>query len=332
MFSWLAFVRRHHLEYSEGGAHTHAGNLYLPCPFCNDPEGKHRMGLHLASPVWGCWRNPKHRGSDPVRLIRALLRCSWTAAVQEAKDDTPDRSSTTSLKERLALMGEQKRERVDATLPAPKGLVPISGAVHPPEAWALAYLRRRGFPGQDADRLCEQYDLTCGTEGRWQNRIVIPLCDLKGRTVAWTGRHVGNSPLRYDTEGPTGNVLYNGRKVAREGGKVLALVEGPFDCLKIDFYGKAHGLRATALIGLGGAGKVGLIARVFERGGFERLLVLLDRGAQGLAQQLRRDLLPLPADLGRLVRGCKDPGELQAAQVRALAVLACGPSATQARA
>lgn len=320
-FSWLAFAQRHRLDYVESGAHTQPDNIYVACPWCKDPEGKPRMGLHLLSPAWGCWRDPKHRGSDPVRLIRALLSCSWARAEEEAAEDHGERVHAEDLRRRLAALGKAPTEESSARVVMPKDAAVISGALYPPATWARNYLQRRGWPGKHADILADDYHLTVGTKGRWQNRILIPLTDLRNRLVAITGRHIGSSTLRYDTEGPTGEILYNGRRCCQRGGHTLALVEGPFDAMKVDYYGREVGLHAAGLIGLGGAGlsKVDLIAQVYRRGHYRRLLVLLDEGAQGLAQDLQRLLRPLPAERGRLPPGVKDPGELTRAQVRALA-------------
>lgn len=317
MFSWLAFLQRHQIPYKESGSHTHKGNVYVWCPWCRDPDqNKFRLGLHLSSPRYGCWKDPRHKGRDAPRLIRALIGCSWNQALLEAQEGGA-RSGTEALKERLAAIGRATGER-HPHLRFPSEFVPFIGERSPPLSWFRQYVKRRGFPGKHADAVAERYRLLAAVGGRFDCRVIVPFYDLEGRLIGWSGRAIGNNDLRYLTEGQTRGVLYNGHRALREGGRLLVLVEGPFDAIKVDYYGAEHGIRAIATTGLGNVGNIGLVTTVFEEGGYEHLLSLLDGDALSDSLRLRRALRHLPASVGRVPAGVKDPGDFTPDQVRAL--------------
>jgi len=326
MFSWRSFVDRHRIEYTESGAHTKRGNLYVWCPWCNDPDrDKKRLGLHLDSARFGCWKDARHRGSDPVRLIRALLRCSWEQAIEEASEGGA-RTPIHSLRERLDALDSTNATARRGQVHFPSEFVRFEGEEDPPLSWYRGYLQRRGFPGKHADRLARRYRLRAAVGGRFDRRVILPFHDLDGRLVGWSGRAIGSkNELRYLTEGPTREVLYNGHRVLREGGRLLVITEGPFDALKVDYYGADLGIRAIAVTGLGGTGKVGLVTTLFERGGFREGVVLLDATATGQSLRMRRALGHLPFRTGRLPAGVKDPGDLTARMVRAQGFVQDGP-------
>ncbi len=317
MFSWLAFVQRHRLDYRESGAHTKRGNVYVWCPWCRDPDpDKKRMGLHLDSPRFGCWKNEIHRGKDPVRLIRALIGCSWSQAVTEAEEGGA-RSAVADLRARLDAIGHTEPTTFLDGLPAE--FERFDGATQAPLSWFRTYVQSRGFPGTHADRVARRYALRAADGGRYDRRVIVPFHDLKGRLVGWSGRHISKgASMRYLTEGQTRDVLYNGNRVIREGGRLLVVTEGPFDAMKVDYYGAEYGIRAVAAAGLGNVGNVGLLTVVFDRGGFDHLLTLLDYNATAQSMSLRRSLLHLPSKRGHLPPGVKDPGDLTPNQVPAL--------------
>lgn len=328
-FSWLEFLKRHRIEFNTSGAHTHRGNVYIDCPFCNDSPGKRRMGLHLDSPKWGCWKTKRHAGPDPARLIHALLRCTWSEAIREADEGTPARTPVDEMRARLVRL-ESGEPTAPIEVRLPREFVPFEYATEPPLGYYRKYVQSRGFEGSLADDVARTYELYAGDwttingerTGRFDRRVIHPFRTIDGRLVGWSGRHIGRSELRYDTHGPTRDVLYNSDLVAEEGGRRLQIVEGPWDTIKVDYFGREHGVRCVGLIGLGGGGrsKAGLITRVVELGGFESVGVLLDATALGAATELVAALRHLDASIDRLPPGRKDPGVLTPADVARLAI------------
>lgn len=324
MFSWLAFLQRHQIPYKESGSHTHKGNVYVWCPWCRDADqNKFRLGLHLTSTRFGCWKDERHKGRDAPRLIRALIGCTWQQALLEAQEGGA-RSGITDLKDRLRAVGARESGDQHDVLTFPDDFVSFRRERTPPLSWFRRYVQGRGFPGKHADRLAKRYGLLAAIGGRYDRRVIVPFHDLEGRLIGWSGRAIGrHEELRYLTEGQTRGVIYNGYRALHEGGRLLVLVEGPFDALKVDYYGADHGIRAVAATGLGNVGNIGLLTTVFAGGRYERLMSLLDASALAESMRVRRALRHLPAMVGR-VPGFKDPGDFTPEAVLGLLAQAFG--------
>lgn len=315
-FDWIAFLNLHGVEYVERGSNVSKGYVNINCPWCGAADPSHHMGVPaFTDGPWGCWRNKEHRGRSPVRLVQRLAGCSWT----EARDI-------------VGLPGEQPvsvdlaalRSRLDG-----HAATPIVRPVMPSEFFPLAgqprttakqrmlnYLEDRGF--ELPVRLAKQYDLRGCMVDRFAWRVIVPLY-LRTELVGWTARAIVDAKARYLTEGETRDILFEGPRV-EEGGRALIICEGPFDALKLDYYGREHKVRAVALLGLDPSS--GRLARCAQLGArFDRVLVALDRGAEAQALALRALLaslrpggLPLPpaGEPGAWVdpERAKDPGDL----------------------
>src|SRR6202040_650598 len=98
--------------------------------------------------------------------------------------------------------------------------------------------------------------------GPFSYRVVIPVF-LNKRLVTWTGRSIAPSEeLRYRSLS-TDPEKANGLPVAlenikhtlfdydslKEGGRVLAVAEGPLDAMRLGFLGERYGIKATCLFG-----------------------------------------------------------------------------------
>ena len=171
-----------------------------------------------------------------------------------------------------------------------------------------AYLIHRGF--SDISRLSLVYNLRCANIGTYKDRVIIPIYSTSNSLIGWTSRAIGPAKLRYLTSGPAvKRTIYNLPRLT--GGPLLAVTEGPFDALKLDYYG----LPATATFGTSFVPEqAALIAEVSKR--YNKTVILYDKDALGQAWSLA-DWIP-GAIVGGLPDGVKDPGELSGAQVRDL--------------
>jgi hypothetical protein len=113
------------------------------------------------------------------------------------------------------------------------------------------YLLDRGFDSiDDVWDLCDEYHLMAGT-GKWSDRVIIPYYQ-DGELVTWTGRAIAESTIRYkdlsidESLLAAKETLFN-HDCMLDGGKALIIQEGPFDVLKVDFYGKEFGVRSVGL-------------------------------------------------------------------------------------
>lgn len=307
----LAFLEEHGIEHDP--RRTYRDNVYVKCPWCKDDDESAHMGIRLDGMAYGCWRDERHRGSEMEDIVQALLGCS----VQEAEDivrGAKRNSSWDQLRERLARSDAAPETPEDERTEYPAGIAEIER--RGPTVAARRYLRERGFRGKDLDVLISRYSLRFGVSGRWQRRLILPFIEA-GQLVGWTGRSVGRSRIKYLTEpkGRGSKRYVMNHDLLFGGGEVIALVEGPLDALKLDFYGSAMGVRAVPLLGLSvtdvQADKIAGLA-----GGFRKLAVVLDATATSVALRLSRKygvlhphVVPVPAPWG-------DPGEMDVLAVR----------------
>lgn len=329
-FNWLQFCTRYSIEFVEKGPNVSKSNINIECPFCgNDPS--HHLGLSLKKGFWGCWRNKKHRGKKPHKLIMSLLHVPFEQAV--AIVGTGGRPNLSEFDQAIAnLKGNGDGPSVALTvLQMPKEFKPISRDGHGKKYWG--YLTNRGFKKADISKLCDLYDLRYCQNGKWGHRIIIPVY-MDNRLVCWTSRTISKrESLRYvslttnpikakergDPVSPMNikdTVLwYDDIKGLR--GDTFVLCEGPFDALKVDYYGRKNGVRSTCIFSTDMRdSQMLLIDEMAHK--FRRKLVLLDQGQTSTAMGLVNDLVHLGFEFGNLPQGVGDPGDMTQKQIEQL--------------
>lgn len=306
-WDWRSIVEQYNVSYVASGPSTAKNNIYVDCPFCGAPGvGKHHMGLSLVGSAWGCWKDSSHRGIKPARLLRRLLRITWEEADSLV-------GTGTSL-----LQFDEIRRRLEPATPTPDP-APVEfneefeSLASPRGLPYREYLENRGF--ENPSSLSEHYSLLIARTGEYKSRIILPIIEDK-KIFGWTARSIANAELRYKASSRLlGSFLFNFDPVKR-GGRVLILVEGPFDALKLDYYGAALGVRAVALMGTAlTAGKAKRLVLLSKR--FDDVRIMLD------ATEMRNTLM-IQSSLSFLgvrplwLTGVKDAGELSKAEVIAL--------------
>lgn len=340
-FDWLAFCKQAGIPFADTGASTAKGNIYIHCPFCGAADKSQHMGLSLTvkTPYWGCWRDASHRGATPQRLLVGLLACSW----EEATKIVDEHGAGVSAEDHDALLELLPNVRFPGTtLPVvlerkKKGLVLPSEFKRLTRAseYALSfkhYLSDRGF--DDPERLAERFDLRYCLRGPFGGRLIIPVYHDE-RLVSWTARDVtGKAKIRYKTLGTdpesckmTGygpaltnlaDTVFNFDRALRKAGKAktLAVCEGPFDAIKLDWLGRSSGVSAVAVFGTPKRTQFLELVSLAEQG-YGKVVVALDADALGNALRLV-DMLKslLHCEVQRMVlpKGVKDPGDLTARQ------------------
>lgn len=332
-FDWRRLFAEHRIPLIERGPNVKRGEVNIRCPFCGSADPSYHMGISLETGWYSCWRNrSQHSGKSPVRLIIRLLGVPYARAREIAGlgDDYVDPEGFDAMAARLmgrlrsGAHAEVKQRRF---LDLDPGFVPIEPrgrTRHHHE-----YLTGRGFRATDVDHLGRLYGVCAGIAGRWGGRVVLPYY-LDGELVTWTARAIGDSTMRYrdlDRSEPDGGgdwsilppkeTLYNHDCIAGSG-RALVIVEGPMDALKIDFYGRLHGVRA---VGLSTNSVTDEQAWLLQGaiGAFETIAVMMDNaGTLGIVDSMRmkQELSFIPGlSVMKVPFGAKDGGELTPAEV-----------------
>lgn len=308
---WAELCRDHGIGYDESGVSVKRGNINISCPFC--PPGESRlMGLELGSPRWACWKNARHRGSNASYLIQALTRCSRETADELA--GLAVASGVDDLQARLAALDGppvSKRQRLP-TYELPYGCFMLRPDGHRSRLF-LEYLEGRGLPPEAAAR----YGLHGSDTGDFRGRVVLPIVS-EGRIVGATGRAIRKRDRRHHTL-PSGigtqAILLEQLAV---GGRLLVIVEGPYDATALDWAAHTADLPAHA-VALGGLaltpGKRVALERIAAR--YARVVLMLDATATVRALEIQREL-GFEAIVGQLPIGIDDAGDLAIEPARRL--------------
>lgn len=330
LIDWRDLLTRESIPFIERGANVKRGEINIKCPFCGSADPSFHMGLNLDTGWFSCWRNKaRHSGKSPLRLLMALLRIPYWKAREIAglQADFIDPEGFDALAARL--LGRASPSDL-ALVPKrqflrwPSGFERISNRTR--DRRHRAYLEDRGF--DFVDDLIEWYDLRMTIrrpakedEADFRDRILIPYT-IDGDLVTWTGRAIGRSEIRYKDLSPDHSLvpaketLYNYDCIAK-GGRVLVIQEGPFDVLKIDFYGYGVGVRS---VGLSTNSINEEQAFMIEEavGQFDRKLLMMDNATPlGVVDgmRMRQELAFIPdLEVVPVPFGCKDSGALTARQ------------------
>ena len=330
-FDWQDFLDRRGIEYAERGKSTAKNNIYVHCPFCGDSDTGHHMGISLDGKGWGCWREQQHRGRNPTKLVQALLGISWQEAQGITGSTGRAPASATLLGAVRTALGMDKPSQAESKteLTLLKQFLPLRTNKPSPH---LSYMRKRKFSDEEIEWLTKRFKLHVSwvAHPHWAWRIIIPVYDMRKRLVTWTGRAVGETKLRYrslssDPEkqkkgeplalGPISDYFLDGRRAAK-GGRFLVLCEGPFDCMRLALEAGEFDARVTCFFGKAiSPAQLDTLARIRDR--YDAVFLLLDAAEKASAMRMASNLTALQVKPFYL-EGKKDPGEMTAAEVRAL--------------
>jgi hypothetical protein len=314
-FDFQQFFDRNGVEYITSGKNVKHGNINVHCPWCGVTDPSHHLGVNVTTGQWGCWRDSRHRGVRPERLIVALTRLTWEEAKVLVESGQATEVGFEGLKERAAKLFQAVVE------PPSKGgkwpFIPVKfdegiRKIHPRNGTFdkrfIEYLTKRGF--HNPMKVVRRYNLRCCMSGRWRHRLIFPFT-MGGKMLGWTGRAIVPAEERY-LSAPDSDVvkkLVYGYDDALKGGRLLAVVEGPIDRVKIDYYGRRVAVRAVSTLGVNVSDEqVGLIMRLAQR--FDMVAVCADANALTQAALLCRRLPQCNARLLTPPRGVEDPGAM----------------------
>lgn len=323
---WKSFLEDHHIFYVDSGKNVAHGNLNIACPFCGSSDPSQHMGINLSTGDWGCWRDSTHRGRKPHRLIMSVLGCSYGQAIRQVltyRFRVVDLHEGGVADEVEKLFSEQivNTDPADVVLPSEFRYL---GDGREAGTKFKSYLMDRGF-SKGLDDLISLYHLHYSITGDYTSRVILPLY-IENKLVAWTGRSISSGEsLRYKSSASSKNMISLKDMVFSptgilDGGKALFVTEGPFDAMKVDFYGRGLGIRATCVFGVGVTEEQKWMLREFFPL-FEKSFIMFDPGASVQAEELRQEYSDVKnLSLFEVGSYASDPGELSPEMVEAIAL------------
>ena len=324
-FDWRRFCTDNKVPYVTSGPNTGRDHISVKCPYCGPSDPSEHMGLStvIDNAAWGCLRNAAHRGRNPRRLVQRLLGCAFNAACalvegQQSRnvDELDDALARLNAPKELFEAQADHNESFD--MPKEFRKMRLSPTDRNVQRF-VSYVAKRGFDS-DAYDVCKQYDLPYALYGDYAWRLIFPIY-FEGELRSWTGRDIREAArLRYRTKEESGKyLLFNWDRALEQMGVVdhVIFAEGPFDVVKLDYYGESCG--ATCVGGLGTSvtpAQVRLLLTLFK--GFKHAWILFDAEAatQGfkLSEELKAHSSIPVTNLS--LREFKDPGEMPRSAVR----------------
>jgi len=267
-FNFVAFCKEFDIPFVTSGENvkrikgTTRKEINVKCPFCaddGDPDPSYHLGIDPVNHRFSCWRNKeKHSGKRLTRVLAKLAGISWQEAKRRLGDNSAwyDEDLITRFFDDPIGFFEQDQEiyRKPSPVKLPSQFRNFSKYPTSQQPFK-AYLSRRGF--HDVDALIKEYNLHYSISGTYQDRLIVPVTNENGEIVNWTGRSIKEDDIRYlsgsEDDGIPWSIkdsLLNEHSLLEGTWDTLYLLEGPFDSLKVDFYVKEYGHRATCLFGL----------------------------------------------------------------------------------
>jgi hypothetical protein len=313
MIDWKAILNHSRVEFIETGANVNKGWIAVRCPFCGVSDTSQHMTIALNGKGWKCWRNPTHRGRDPVRLLSGLLhmgpdqvRALLGPEFVTLPDDLAASVRAKYASRRVDDLGPVKQPELREVLSLPEEFKWLDSG--PAAKRYVEYLENRGFLRSNIFRFSERYRLRFAVAGPFFGRIIFPLYDGPS-LIGWTGRSIYPSEkLRYKSHGSLQQLLWYD-ELRQSKAKVIVLCEGPFDALKVRELGRCYGIVATCFFTSAPTeGQIDRLYTLLPR--FKERLLILDREATQASLQVAKSLTQLDIKVRWLPAGVKDPGEL----------------------
>jgi DNA primase len=154
-----------------------AEDVFINCPFHNDQKPSCEVNIHNG--LFHCF------GCGESGSFAKLLAEIENIPLDEAKRRIMDGESIDSvhedLKKKLLDMDDEKELPKFFDLDSfNKVFAPVAGTA------GMNYLKKRNI----SEKTAERYNLRWGDHGKWENRIIIPICTDKGKLLTWAGRTI----------------------------------------------------------------------------------------------------------------------------------------------
>lgn len=327
-FDILSFLELHNVEYRTSGKNCAKGHVVMSCPMCEeegDPDPSMHMGIELRTGHWGCWRSSHHRGKRLAGLLPKLTGISF----KEAKELLGDAEESLDKDEFEGLAAWLKGLSSGDDTPEPPKKIDMPSIFRPitdsrfSQPYRTYLIKKRGFRKRDLDELIETYDLRyCASGKSWAKRLIIPIY-RDGKLGSYTGRSIDpREELRYNSlskdQSPVNikETIYDYDGLSKTKGRILFIVEGPLDMLKLDFFARKHNCRATCLFSKTATPEQ--IADLYNvHRNFNRVILLLDAGEVRSSADLMAELSLIPniESMELPFDGVEDPADLYPVEI-----------------
>ena len=330
MFNWIMFFDEHGIEYVTSGPNVAQGNINVRCRFCVD-DPSHHMGISLKGKGWACWRDKTHRGKSEARLVAVLLSIPMEEARRIVSGGTT--ISSTGIHDLVQVRLSPDDKVVDDRsrsrwLRLPDNFKKFEAL--PSSRRYYQYMKIRHYRYQQVREISDFYDVHYCNTGPFKGRIIFPVY-YQGELVTWTGRSVyPHARVRYKTltvdlekakvEGTpvamkrTSDLLLWYDQLVEFPGQKLVVVEGPFDALRVDYFGRLGGVRATCLFGKNvSAVQMHLLHELVQY--YPERYLILDQEASADALRMQMELAPLRFRVKQLPFGIGDPAGVSKKQL-----------------
>jgi hypothetical protein len=324
------FLNNYGIFHREHGKGYSKGNIYVDCPFCGAAgKGKQHTGIKPGATVYGCWKEPLHRGRDIVVLFSAITGVPYHVLQKDLAGLAISRYEG-SFEEQLDELNHYNPINDQPTLELPEDFIPISQSI---PVNIKDYLENsRGFKGEWLDKLGHDwgfgYTKQSYIKKGWSDpRIIIPTYS-EGKLRGYTGRSIDKAAkMRYlACKGFKPQAAFYDQ-LMYSGGELLLIQEGSLDAIKFNLFGTK--IKATALFTLTLANEWLLaiqLKNLLSR--FKKCAILLDATdtATFAAYELGK-ALDLPVIDAKKILGIykkldgspvKDTGDLTFSQLRAV--------------
>lgn len=318
--NYKAIFDAHGIPYTTKQASV--GNISIACPFCaqtTDPDPSYHLGVSLTTGAYNCWRNAKHRGKKPHRLLKLLLGISHADV-----DNLLGKRPAAPTSEFDAMFGNGKDPfAADKEMSSNNTLsetalkefgkfVPMTSELAAPHA---RYLNKRGI--SDATAAFE-IGLLAGIVGKWAGRVIFPVVAPDcARVATWTARSIGAAEPKYlalsRTQGANlKHLLYRHDRIAA-GGETIVVTEGPLDAVVLQQL--APETAVTCTFGLSVSDEQ---IALLKSADFPRVIFLFDSTAYGNAESCAHRAGGEAIDYLSLFKRAGDPGDLNESDIPAL--------------
>lgn len=308
------------VEYIEQGNNVKSGNININCPFdCNDPS--YHLGINQDG-FFACWLNREHSGKNINKLLTQIVgypvNLEWsTSLINESRD----------IRFRIndifnPSIVEKKQDGIKKKLRLFPEFTEINDHGTTKRFWQ--YFISRGFTDKFLLRkLLDRNNIKACLINDYNSRIIFPIYYMS-ELVTWNARTIGKNILpRYKCLDSAQSLmkitdcLYDFDNLINARGKVLFIVEGGFDCLKLQYL-LPFGYSTTCLFtNKISDNQIYLLKQLAQN--FEQIRLLLDDDGilKSIGMKTRLSIIK-NIKFQFLPKGCRDPAELDLAALNEL--------------